>query len=264
MLHVATLIHDDIVDRATVRRGLPSVNASRGTQVAVLVGDLQFIQAVRCFAHAVETERDMHLVRLILDAGFKICCGELDEIRTDPDWRPDLLRARYLRTVDRKTGVLFGLACESGGYLMVAGSRATYVLGRFGRCFGRAFQIMDDLLDFVRTEEDSGKPQAIDLAQGCLSLPILYALDELPPEHPLHRIVRGQPHTEDELKATIADVVLTSGFLRAYSDARESILRGLSYLGHFPASQYRDALSRLAWYVVDREIAPPAQHPTGG
>src|SRR5947209_2222585 len=80
MLHVATLVHDDIVDVAPSRRGLSTVYSERGTEMAVLIGDLQFIQAVRCFAEGINAQEDMHLVRLVLDVGFKICCGELDEI----------------------------------------------------------------------------------------------------------------------------------------------------------------------------------------
>jgi heptaprenyl diphosphate synthase len=254
MLHVATLIHDDIVDASPLRRGLTTVYADRGTEMAVLIGDMQFIQAVRGFADNVENERDMALVRIVLDTGFNICRGEIDELQTDPDAPPDVLRNRYLRTVDRKTAMLFGLACESGALLMNAGTRATYFVSRFGRAFGRAFQIMDDLLDCVRAASDSGKPQGADLARRRLSLPIVYALAELPADHAVQRIVRGARLEPEELKAALDDVVLSAGYLRAYSEAREAVAQGVNYLEPFPDGPYRRALADIAAGVVDRRI----------
>ncbi|MEM8961152.1 MAG: polyprenyl synthetase family protein [Acidobacteriota bacterium] len=266
MLHVATLIHDDIVDEAPLRRGLTSVHDARGTEMAVLIGDLQFIQAIRFFAHAVETQDDMRLVRLVLDVGFRICCGELDELATDPDVSADELRERYLQTVDRKTAVLFGLACEAGASLAGAGKRSTLHISQFGRSFGLAFQIMDDLMDFVRPDAHSGKLVARDLRQGRLSLPIVYALDELPREHVLHRLVRRQTRAvtteekeqyEEDVRRAVAAVVVSRGFLRAYSEARDAINLALRSLERFPDVPERRALADLAREVVDRSIHRP-------
>jgi heptaprenyl diphosphate synthase len=195
MLHVATLIHDDIVDVAPVRRGMPSVFADRGTEMAVLIGDMQFIQAIRCFADGVETQEDMRLVRLVLEVGFRICCGEIDELQTDLARNTDDLRERYFSTVDRKTAALLGLAGAAGASLVGARTRVTVMLSRFGRCFGRAFQIMDDLFDFVRPDGVAGKAQGTDLRQRRLTLPVINALDTLPPDHFVRRILGGDPFT---------------------------------------------------------------------
>src|SRR5271156_2631672 len=93
MLHVASLVHDDIVDDADDRRGVPSVSAARGRDVALVIGDLQFVQALRCFADAVETERDMELVRMVLAVGYRICCGQLDEMAVEREAGVEELRA---------------------------------------------------------------------------------------------------------------------------------------------------------------------------
>ena len=257
MLHVATLIHDDIVDVAPVRRGLKTVYAERGTETAVLVGDLQFIQAVRCFAAGIDTQQDMRLVQMVLDAGFKICCGELDELMTNPGWNTGVLVSRYFRTVDRKTGSLFGLACESGGMLMGAGKETLMYLSRFGRRFGRAFQIMDDVFDMVKPETAAGKSPGVDMELGRLSLPIIYALDELPRDHAIHRVVRREPHSAEELHRAIEAVVLSNGLLRAYSKAREMIADALEALHMLKPCPYRDVLTRISEYIVDRGFAQP-------
>jgi len=254
MLHVATLIHDDIVDVAPVRRGMPSVFADRGTEMAVLIGDMQFIQAVRCFADGVETQEDMRLVRMVLEVGFKICCGEIDELHTDLTGSSDDLRERYYRTVDRKTSALFGLACEAGASLVGARTRATVMLSRFGRCFGRAFQIMDDLFDFVRSDKVAGKEHGTDLRQRRLTLPIINALETLPADHALHRIMRSEPFTEADIQTAIQAVVESEGFFAAYSEARKKVIEAIGYLKQFPEGPYRDALSAIAHYVVDRGV----------
>ncbi len=254
MLHVATLIHDDIVDLAPMRRGLRTVYAERGTAMAVLIGDMQFIQAVRCFADAVETDQDMRLVRLVLEVGFKICCGELDEIQTDPASRPGVLRQRYYLVVDRKTAALFGLACEAGANLAGARTRLTFFLSRFGRRFGRAFQIMDDIFDLVRPDAISGKALGTDLAQRRFSLPIIYALEELPADNPAARIMRGEPSTEAELRQALRDVAASNGILRAYSEARSMMIEGLQALEVFPDGPYRRALTAISLYVVNRGL----------
>jgi heptaprenyl diphosphate synthase len=254
MLHVATLIHDDIVDAAPARRGLISVNADRGTETAVLVGDLQFIQAVRCFAADIDSERDMELVRTVLDVAFKICCGELDELQTDVSSSTPQLVARYHRTIDRKTAVLFGLACESGATLMGAGTRITYCVSQFGRLFGRAFQIMDDLLDLLQPEAISGKQRGTDILERRLSLPIIYALAELPGDHVLHAILRGHAPTPSELESAIEAIIAAPGFMRCYAEARELTLQATAMLDGFPPSAYRDWLVAQAAHLVDRDF----------
>ncbi len=255
MLHVATLIHDDIIDVAPRRRGTLSVNQARGSDTALLVGDMQFIQAVRCFAAGLEAPEDMALVQLVLDVGFKICCGEIDELSTDLTWAPARLRQRYLRTIDRKTAVLFQLACESGAWLVRARKRHIWKAGRYGRLLGRAFQLMDDLGDFLNGDADAGKDHGTDLRRRRPTLPIIYALQELPPDHAVHRIMRGEQHAPEEFEQAIDAVIATSGFVRAYAEARETILEAVECLGVFPPSPYRDVLTDLAYHVVDRGTA---------
>lgn len=255
MLHVATLIHDDIVDEAQLRRGLPSVSAARGTKTALLIGDLQFVQALRGFAEAVDTENDMGLVRLVLDTAFDICRGELDELdRTLPDTLEGCL-ARYLQTIDRKTAVLFRLACQAG--IELAGGRTADARrgGFFGRALGRAFQIMDDVLDVVESESSAGKQAGIDLSLGRLSLPLIHAMDRLGPAHAISRALRGETRLDGAALGQALDDLRECGAVdQAYAAARREALEALFYLEPFPRSPYRDALEELTLYVVDRPL----------
>jgi heptaprenyl diphosphate synthase len=252
MLHVATLVHDDIIDGALTRRGLPSVSAARGMETAILVGDMQFVQAIRGFVDAITVQEDMALVRLVLDTAFRICCGELDELQTDPAWDARRLHARYLRTIERKTAVLFGLACEAG--VTLAGGRHGDArrAGVFGRRLGTAFQMMDDLFDFVHDERTSGKPAGMDLARRRVSLPLILAMEELGPRHPVSRIMRGAGFTAEELAECIHAVRHSGAFQRAYAEARARALEALGFLAPFPDNRYRRALEQITLFVVDR------------
>lgn len=252
MLHVATLIHDDIVDEALMRRGLMSVNAARGTETAIIVGDLQFVQAIRGFVDAIDTQEDMGLVKLVLDTAFRICCGELDELQTDPSWNAEELRARYMETIERKTAVLFGLACEAGSTLGNGRTSDSRRAGFYGRRVGRAFQIMDDLLDFAQKEDDAGKTRGMDLSRRRVSLPLIYAMQDLGPSHIVSRIMHGAGFTEEELEEGVDAVFRSSAFTRAYADARSQALDAIEYLRPFPLNRYRRALEEIALHVVDR------------
>jgi heptaprenyl diphosphate synthase len=253
MLHVATLIHDDIVDDALTRRGLQSVNAARGVGTSVIVGDLQFVQAIRGFVEAIDTQNDMALVKLVLDTAFKICCGELDELQTDPNWATDVLHKRYMETIDRKTAVLFGLACETGVSLVTSHTSDARRAGFHGRRVGKAFQIMDDLLDFTQSDARAGKAAGMDLMARRLSLPLIYAMAELGPDHIVSRIMRGASATAGEFQHAFAAVKGTDGFARAYAEARHAALEAIEYLRPFPRNRYRRALEEIALHVVDRD-----------
>ncbi|WP_372394266.1 polyprenyl synthetase family protein [Azospirillum sp. HJ39] len=252
MLHVATLIHDDVIDRSMVRRGMPSVNAARGAETAIIIGDMQFVQALRGFIDTITVPDDMELVRLVLDTAFRICCGELDELQTDPRWDFSVLRSRYLATIERKTSVLFGLACEAG--LSLAGGRRSDCrrIGTFGRRLGDAFQIMDDVFDFLQDERQSGKPVGMDLTSRRVSLPLIYAMEELGPNHAVTRFMRGGACDPAELAEAIEAVKSSNAIQRAYADARAKALEALSYLQPFPDNRYQRALQRLTHHVVDR------------
>ncbi len=252
MLHVATLIHDDIVDESLTRRGLPSVHAARGVGTAVIIGDMQFVQALRGFVDAIQVDQDMALVRLVLDTAFDICRGELDEMQTPLDLSPVEARESYLRTIDRKTAALFGLACEAGVSLGGGRTHEARRAGFYGRRLGMAFQMMDDLFDLAMPAEASGKPVGVDLIMGRMSLPILYVLEEAEPASPFVRVMRGETGDPALLAAALAFARRSGAFQRAYSDARAEAMAALEYLLPFPDNRYRRALRDIVHYIVDR------------
>ena len=149
---------------------------------------------------------------------------------------------------------MFGLACETGMALAKAHTGESRRIGFYGRRVGRAFQIMDDLFDFLQDEADSGKQVGIDLVRRRITLPIIYAMEELGPSHQLSKIMRGEMQPPDELSNEIMAIKGTQAIERAYADARYDALDALEYLKHFPKNRYRDALEEIALYTVDRKI----------
>ena len=252
MLHVATLIHDDIIDHAPIRRGIPSINEERGTEMAILIGDLQFVQAIRCFTDSIDTEKDMSLVKLVLNTAFRICCGEIDELQTNPEWNRQKLRDNYYQTIERKTAILFGLACECGVALGGGRTRDARRIGFFGRRLGRTFQMMDDLFDIARSVTGAGKLPGTDLARRRYSLPIIYAMEELGQDHLVSKIMRGYDFTLAELTKALLAVKKSDGFVKVYQEARNQVLDSLQYLEPFDDNEYKKALEAISFYVVNR------------
>ena len=252
VIHVGSLIHDDIIDKAPTRRGLPTISASRGYELALLIGDLQFIEAARLFASFINADDDLDLMRQFLDSGHKTCWGQIDELLSSPALDPAALTQRYFRTVDRKTGQLFSFACEAGARLGEGTPRTVGSLRRFGVLLGRAFQVMDDVLDVVRSSDAAGKEQLTDLAQGRMSLPLIYTMEEVPEDHALHRIVRGEECSDDDLEVAARAVTRGDGWIRAYSDARMIVEKAKAHLQLTPENEYRAALIDLVAHIVDQ------------
>lgn len=252
--HVGSLIHDDIVDRAPTRRGLPTVAASRGYELALILGDLQWVQATRTMSAHMASREDIVLMRDFLASGEEMCRGQLDEmLAAGHDDRSELVR-RYFRTVDRKTGRLVAFACEGGARLVGGLPSVVGGLRRFGGWLGRAFQVMDDVLDVVRPESAAGKAAFTDLRQGRLSLPLLYTLDELPDDHPLHGIVDGRPLPDELVDDGVRLVRHGDGWIRALGDARAIVALARAELALLPGGPHRDALDALAAHVVDQSF----------
>jgi heptaprenyl diphosphate synthase len=217
----------------------------------VVIGDLQWVQAARAIAEHMDGAGDIALMREFLETGEQTCRGQLDEMLAAAGTGSELVR-RYYRTVDRKTGRLVSFACEAGGRLTGGLPSVVGGLRRFGAWLGRAFQVMDDVLDLMRPAEAAGKEPLTDLAQGRLSLPLLYTLDELGDDHFLKRLVTGGRLSERELREGVRLLRHGDGWTRAIGDARAIVVRARAELTLLPEGPYRDALGGLAAHVVDQ------------
>jgi geranylgeranyl pyrophosphate synthase len=215
LVHSATLVHDDVLDGAALRRGRPTVVAEAGRDMAVAVGDLLF---ARAFAELVANER-LDEVRVLSAASSALAEGEL--LQREDAWRPDVAVERYLRRCELKTARLFQAACELGA-LEAAGPAAE--LGAFGARIGLAFQLLDDVLDVSGPPERTGKPRGTDLLDGTVTLPYILAR-ERDPSLPEPRAITDADAVCDQITATGALDDVRARALEIVADAKSLLPR---------------------------------------
>ncbi|MCD6289093.1 MAG: polyprenyl synthetase family protein [Anaerolineae bacterium] len=246
-LHTATLVHDDVIDGALLRRGHPTLNAKWSPGATVLAGDYLFAQAADLAAETQNTR----VIRIFSRTLTTICDGELRQLFSTMDWGQP--KEEYYRRIFAKTASLFQAAAESGAIISGAPEKYIELLSAYGYNFGMAFQIIDDILDFVGDEEVMGKPAGSDLRQGTVTLPVFYFLqeDERAPE--LIRIleqerINGNGHFEEAV-----ELIRNSGAIAAAErEARQFVGKAKDALVQLPDVPARDALAHLADFVVER------------
>lgn len=246
LLHTATLVHDDLIDNSTTRRGSPTLNSLTSRSVTVLVGDYLFANAA---ALCTETQ-NVRVMKVFGQTLMTICDGELRQIFTAGQWRQS--RDEYYQKIERKTASLLRTAAETGAILSGAPEEHIRALRQYGYYLGMAFQVIDDVLDFVGDEATLGKPVGSDLRQGMITLPTIRLLEE-DPAHPAIRRVFDDGDVSDRAVHEAVDAVLRSpGIEFALQEAREFARLAVEHLACLPACPDRFALESLAEYVVNR------------
>jgi octaprenyl-diphosphate synthase len=244
LIHTATLFHDDVVDNGSVRRGRPAARMIYGNGMAVLVGDFCLARGLDLVA----STGSIAMVRSLAATVTELAEGEVAQLEGAGD--PDVTIASYLRVVDRKTASLMAWCARVGGVLPEGLDLA---LGRFGRALGRAFQIVDDILDCATDEGTTGKSGGRDLQEGKLTLPVLLACEADPDLRVRIRAALGEHGIPAGEAHGILAAVRSAGGVdgarqRALTFADEATLE----LAVLPASSYRDALAELSRLSVDR------------
>lgn len=239
LLHVATLVHDDVLDRAPLRRGVPTVYATEGRELATATGDLLFSRA---FAHLAEND-DPEQISALAAASSALVRGELLQ-RADA-FDASITAERYLLRCELKTARLFEAACEIGA---LAGGLGRESLQQFGRLIGVAFQILDDILDITGSVERTGKARGTDLLDGTVTLPLILAREQDPQLGQIELRGIGDSATAETLCDRIA---ATDGLKLARERALTYVSDAKTLLTTLPDEQHR-ALALVADGVVDR------------
>jgi geranylgeranyl pyrophosphate synthase len=239
LVHAATLVHDDVLDNSSLRRGQPTVVAAAGRRIATATGDLLFSRAFAELAGA----GDPQAVRVLAWASSELAAGELMQ-RAD-GWNAEITRERYLERCRLKTAVLFRAACELGA---LAGGGDAAGLGAFGERIGLAFQILDDVLDVSGPPERTGKPQGADLLDGTVTLPLIVARER---DAGLAAIDLRTLRTADQARGVCEQIAATGALEVSRGQALELVGGAKSLLPAMSARQ-RAALELVADGVVER------------
>jgi octaprenyl-diphosphate synthase len=245
MIHTATLVHDDVLDGATVRRHVPTVNAGWGNHSSILLGDYLFTQAFHLASRV-----DARACRLIGAATNRVCEGELQQVCERGNL--GLSEEEYLDIIDGKTAELTSCCCRLGAVYSGAAPDVVEGLARYGRWLGIAFQIADDLLDLVGEEQTTGKSLGTDLDQQKLTLPLIHLLEQAAADvSPRIRQILCSPGNHKR-QALAPYLGATDALAYARQRAEEYAGRARSELACLPRSEYRAILEALTDRVVHR------------
>lgn len=248
MIHTATLVHDDIIDHAALRRGRRTLHSVWGANLSVLVGDWLYSKAMRM---AIEHD-NLRVIDLMCDATLRMTEGEL--LVLERLGAIDLGADEYFDIIDRKTARLFAAACSVPAVMRPARPEAFEPLERFGRALGTCFQLVDDLLDFTARQEELGKPVLSDLKEGKLTLPLILALPRLSSaERAKVEAVLEERAFGRVAPAEILELVRREGTLEETAAlAERHAAEARAALADFPDSEFRRALELAPDYVLGR------------
>ena len=246
LMHLATLVHDDAIDKSSVRWGRPTVNKLWGIESAVLLGDYLFAKSSNLAA----TTGNLRVVKLFSQTLMIISSGEM--VQAYSAFNLEQTRQHYLQRISSKTASLFILATESGAILSQAPEETIEVLREYGHNLGIAFQIVDDILDFIGTEEELGKPVGSDLAQGTITLPAMFLLEYYPEDNPIKRLFQNRDEQEN-IKLAIELVRNSSIVQECYKVASDYCSKACQNLKLLPNNASRQALVAVADYVTSRK-----------
>ncbi len=248
LVHMATLVYDDVLDEADMRRRRPTVNALTNNEAAVMLGDYLISHAF----HLCSSLDSQYASRLIGSTTNTVCEGELMQIHHRGSH--DLCAADYFEIIRRKTAALTGAACTLGAKYAAADARTVVALGSFGVQAGMAFQIVDDVLDLVGAEDRVGKTLGRDLELGKLTLPLIHYLGHV------DSVRRGAlldmlRQTTDRSRAEIADLLRESGSMAyALSIAEDYVRKALAELTGLPETPAKTSLAAMAEFIVRRDL----------
>lgn len=247
-LHTATLVHDDIIDKADTRRNRPTVNALYGNETAVLMGDWLYMSAFETSL----AERSLPILDILTSVTRKMTEGEILQLTLLG--HADVSEAQYLDVLKRKTAYLFSASCEIGAILGGATEQQQTSLRDYGLNLGTAFQLIDDLLDFTSTEAALGKAAGADLSGGKVTLPLIYLREAEPSTlEMVQQVLRDGNYDTVSQQELFAALRRTDALERARARADEYAENARAALENLPDSEYCDSLRELPSYVLNRD-----------
>ncbi len=249
-IHTATLLHDDVVDKAELRRGSASANSIWGNEACVLVGDFLF---TKCFSLMVESG-NWEILQTLSNATMLMAEGELEELMKTKDIF--LSEENYLSIIARKTAFLISAATRIGAILGNVSEEKKKALTDFGMDVGIAFQLIDDNLDYTSNQEEFGKKIGIDLQDGKITLPLIFTLSKCTHEEKafIQETVESNPITEEAFFDVVSIIERYEGIQYTQKRAKEYIEKAKRHLDLFPKEKEREALYAMADYILERRL----------
>ncbi|TDL34732.1 heptaprenyl diphosphate synthase component II [Jeotgalibacillus sp. S-D1] len=245
LIHMASLVHDDVIDNSELRRGRTTIKAEWDNQVAMYTGDYMFARALDYMTVIEQPVAHQILSQAIVE----LCIGEIAQI--EDKYRFDQSLRDYLRRIKRKTALLIAVSCQLGAIAGKAPEEVHTRLFRFGYYVGMAYQITDDILDFTSTEAELGKPAGGDLLQGNVTLPVLYALKNPRLAERITLVHENMP--KDEMARLIGDILTTDAISKSSDLSQRYLKKALNELDQLPTSKTKKSLRDIALFIGKRK-----------
>lgn len=242
--HMATLVHDDVIDDAELRRGKQTVQSKYGKNYAVYIGDYLFCI---CFKLLAQTA-SLHTIQVDSRAMSRICLGEVEQLNSRFD--KDVSVKNYLKRVSGKTAELFSLSLYVGAAESNCSKQLSRLFWNIGHNIGMAFQIIDDILDYVSDTQTLGKDSANDLKDGLYTLPLIYVLEDKPAE--LLEILNQENYTDQDISKIYKLVYELGGIEKARSLAKKYTKKAYKLIDKLPENPYREILREITTVLLDR------------
>lgn len=247
LIHMATLVHDDVVDQSELRRGEPTIMKMYGNRIAMYTGDYILARALE----EITAIKNPHIHKLLSKTLVEVCIGEIEQIRFKYVWDQNL--RDYLRRIKRKTALLIATSCKLGALAGGLSLKKAHYMYQYGYNIGMSFQIIDDILDITSTPETLGKPTGNDLIQGHVTLPLLYAMEDKQFFQKLKQsFSENNEVTKDRMDDLLNYLRKTDAIERSYDVSNRYIERALSILEHFPSGDAKTSLEQIAHFVQNR------------
>ncbi|WP_058307580.1 heptaprenyl diphosphate synthase component II [Gracilibacillus massiliensis] len=248
LIHMASLVHDDVIDDSDLRRGKPTVKAKWDNQVAMLTGDYIFAKALQQFTEIEQPRAHQILSRTMVE----LTIGEIEQIKDK--YKLDQNFRNYLRRIKRKTALLISSSCQLGAIVSETDHVTEKALFRYGYYMGMSYQIIDDILDFTASEKELGKPAGSDLINGNITLPVLFALENPAIREELTNLFSDGQVNSDTIKPVLSKIITSEAIERAKKISDLYLQKAYEALYLLPNNQAKEALENIANYIGNRKI----------
>lgn len=246
LIHMASLVHDDIIDESTVRRNQPSINKIWGNHYAVLCGDYLFAKAFGILAE----NRHIYGIDLMGHAIQNMCYGEI--LQADDKFNNDVSIEAYYERISKKTAIFLECCCKSGAFIAGASELQVQIIGEYGLNLGLSFQIIDDILDFCGDVNIMGKPKCEDLSQGNITLPVILMLKDEKHRQSIMQIFQKKEFSKQVIDNIVAILQETGAIKKSFEIALSHIEKSKHCLSLLPESKYISQLHKITDMLAAR------------
>ena len=247
LIHMASLVHDDVIDNSELRRGQPTVKSRWGNRLSVYTGNYVLAKSLSLVADY----RRRDVIEVMADTSMSICEGEIRQMRSCYDVKQGL--KEYLRRIERKTALLISVSCQLGAMISGASYEHMQALKKYGYYLGMAFQITDDILDYVADEDILGKPIGSDIRQGVITLPAIYALRCSPNGVKLAEMLSSPESCTSRADEIVELIIDSDGIDYAYYASHRFAELALRQLNLLPEVPVKESFYRIADFISGRE-----------